>query len=120
MVRARAVIVLADVLEQPHVHRVGQERMEVEQHVDAGDVRGAHRLEHRGRLGVVLLGAAEIDVQAAQPVGDGPLEHRRVRGREARRQRREQLERARLVARLDDDERHAAAKQRFELLARVG
>ena len=52
---------------------------------------------------VVLLRAAQIDVQAPQAVGDGPLEHRRVRGREARRQRGEQLERARLVARLDDD-----------------
>ena len=38
-VRARAVVVLADVLQQPHVHRVGQERVEVEQHVDAGDGR---------------------------------------------------------------------------------
>ena len=83
-------------------------------------VDGADRLEHCGRLGVVLLRAAEIDVQAAQAVGDGPLEHRRVRGGEARRQRGEQLERARLVARLDDDQRHAAAQQRFELLARVG
>ncbi len=41
--RARgAVIVLTDVLQQPHVHRIGEERMEVEQHVDAGDGRGAH------------------------------------------------------------------------------
>ena len=77
--------------------------------------RGAHRLEHGGRLGIVLLRAAQIDVQAPQAVGDGPLEHRRVRGGEARRQRGEQLERARLVARLDDEQRHAAAKQRFEL-----
>ena len=47
--------------------------------------------------------AAEIDVEAAQAVGDSPLEHRRVRGGEARRQRGEQRERARLVARLDDE-----------------
>ena len=66
----RAVVVLADVLQQPDVHRIGQERMEVEQHVDAGDVRGADRLEHCRRLGVVLLCAAEVDVQAAQAVGD--------------------------------------------------
>jgi hypothetical protein len=94
--------------------------MEVEQHVDAGDARGADRLEHRRRLGVVLLGAAEVDVQAAQAVGAGPLEHGRVRGGEARRQRCEHLERARLVVRLDHDERHAAAEQDLELLACVG
>ena len=68
----------------------------------------------------MLLRAAQIYVQAAQAVGDGPLEHRRVRGGETRRQRGEQRQRARLVARLDDDERHAAAKQRFQLAARVG
>ncbi len=119
--RARlAVIVLADVLHQPHVHRVGEEGMEVEQDVDAADVRGADRLQHRSRLGIVLLRAAQIYVQAPQAVGDGPLEYRRVRGGETRRQRGEQLERSRLVARLDHHQRHAAAKQRFELLARVG
>ena len=102
-VRARAVVVLTDVLQQPHVHRIGQERMEVEQHVDAGDLSVARIDLSTLRLGVVLLRAAQIDVQAPQAVGDRPLEHRRVRGGEARRQRGEQLERARLVARLDDD-----------------
>ena len=82
---------------------------------------GADRLQHLGRLGVVLLRAAQIDVEAPQAVGDGPLEHRRVRGGEQRgASEASSCERARLVARLDDDQRHAAAQQRFELAARVG
>jgi hypothetical protein len=94
--------------------------MEVEQDVYAGSRRGAHRLQHRRWLGIVLLRAAQTNVEPAQTLRDSPLKYGRMRsGREPGRQRGDQGERARLVASLDDDQRHAAFQQRFQLFARV-
>jgi hypothetical protein len=71
-------VTLANVFDQPHVHRIVEERVKVEQYIGAGLGRGANRLQHIGRFGVVGLRSAEIDVEPSQALGDLPLEHRQV------------------------------------------
>ena len=67
-----------DVFQQSHVHRIGQERMEVEQRVDAGTVSRANLAQDIGGLGDLLLGL-QIQVEALQAVGDRPAQERAVR-----------------------------------------
>ena len=72
--RARFDVVLTNVLEQADVDRIGEIRMEVEQHVDAGFVGRANGFQDFGRLRVVSLRAAQIDIDAPQSFRDRPLE----------------------------------------------
>ncbi len=49
--------------------------MEIEQHVDAGRRRRLQMAQELRRIRDRALGAAHVDVDAAQAFGHGPLEH---------------------------------------------
>ena len=61
----------ADVLYEADMHRVIEKRVKIEQHVNRGFRNHTDVFHHVNRLGVHQL-RREIDVQALQPVGDGP------------------------------------------------
>ena len=112
---------LADVLQQPDVHRVGEEWVEVEEHIKARLVGGANALEHLRRVCVVLLRAAEIHIDSPQSVGHRPLKNGRVtRAGTLQRQAFQQRERSRFIARFDQDQWNPAAQQRRKFRARIG
>ena len=131
---ARAVlVVLGDVLQEAHIGRLAQVGVKVEQHVHAGERRGAQVLEDVHRLGERTVGRPDLDIQTLEAVGHAPLEerHATVRQRHGRWQRGRRLaearagagagsaqrvQRLRLIARLDDDERYPRSQQGLEVV----
>jgi hypothetical protein len=110
--RAADLVVLErDLADQPDVDRVGQPGVRVAEDVDPG-LRGlVDVLERIEQL--VRVVDRQVHPVAHDPVGDAPVEHRRARALGEARQHRED---ARLLVRLDEDDRHAAAEQRVEFL----
>ena len=114
--RARAFrVVLRDVLERAHEHRVVEIGVEVEQHVDAGHGGGPDVLQQLLGLRQGLLRSAQVDVDAQQPFGHGPLEHAPVlaalglQGGFAH-----QLDDPGFFPAFDDHQRHARCQQGLE------
>src|ERR1700676_2038677 len=94
--------------------------LKVEKHIDARHRRGLEVLEHLFRLGQRALRPTEIDIDAPQTLGDGPLEHAPAAAHphlEAGLPHQRQY--ARFFAGLDDDEGHARTEQGLQLVARI-
>lgn len=108
---------LRDVLEQAHVDRLVEVRVEVAEHVNPSDPH-PDRLEHLGGLGVEALRPTEIHVDATHALGHSPLEDRH-RGMVAARARSDERARPVLVARLDNHNGDAASEQGGEFASRV-
>lgn len=108
-----AAVVLADVLEEPHRDRVLEERVQVQQHVDAGERARPDVAQDLHRLGVEPLPGAGRAGVGREAVRDRPAQDRQVRGTRGGG---DGLERARLVTGLHHDERHAAGQERLEVL----
>ena len=108
-----------DVLEQPDVDRLVQERMKVEQRVDARFRDGADVAQRFFGLGVVAL-RFEIEIESLQAVRDRPAKQRAVGARGARQgDLAQQLEDARLVRGLDDDQRRSRFENELQVAAVV-
>ncbi len=115
----RFLVVLRDVLDHPHVDGIVQERVEIEEHVDAGRGRGVEVAQQGGRFGECFLGR-QVDVRALQALRAGPLEY--VPVTPAARPGTglvHEGEHALFLARLDHDEREAGGQEHLELPARV-
>ena len=90
--------------------RLIEERMKVEQRIDSGLGNRAYVAQGFLGLGVVPL-RLEIEIEPLQTVRDGPAEERAIGARgTGERDLSQQLEYARFVGGLDDDQR----RSRFE------
>ena len=108
-----------DVLEQPDVHGLLQERMKVQQGVHARFRDGADVAQRFLGLGVVAL-RLEVEIEALQAVRDRPAEQRAVGARgPGRGDLAQQVEHARLVRGLDDDQRRSRFENELQVAAVV-
>ena len=78
--RARDLLISdTDVLQQAHVNRLGQVGMKIYEYVHARRGGGANVPQDLDRLRVMTLWRTEIDIDALEAIGHGPLEHRCMR-----------------------------------------
>ena len=111
--RARALlVVLRDVLDRAHEHRIVEIGVEIEQHVDAGHGGGVDVLQQLFGLRKCPLRSAQIDVDAQQPFGHRPLENAPVLAALGfQRGFAHQLHDRRFFPAFDDHQRHARSQQ---------
>src|SRR6185295_3066651 len=101
--------------------RFGQVGMKVYEYVHARRSGCAYVSEDLDRFRVVTLWWTEIDIDALQAIGRGPLEHWSVGvSCQPHGKRPEHLKHARLIASLDDQKRNPGAEQDLEVVARIG
>ncbi len=109
----------ADVLQEPDMNRVVEERMKIQEHIDTWLRHGTNMLENVGRLRVDRLWL-ERDIETLEPVGNRPSEKRCIGlARPLQRDRLQQAEHALFVLRLDHDDRRARSQDQFEVMTSI-